>query len=158
MNLTNEDVQDILRLLDSSPFDVLHLQTESFKLTLRRNSHGGWSQETQTLSAPNLVQASRPPSVAAAVPAAQASDRVESGWADVRAALPGTFYRAPSPGAPPFVEIGTHVEADSVIGIIETMKLMNPVYSGMRGEIVEICCENAQFAEQGALLMRVQPA
>jgi acetyl-CoA carboxylase biotin carboxyl carrier protein len=158
MNLTNEDVQDILRLLDSSSFDVLHLQTERFKLTLRRNSHGGWSQETQTLSAPNLVQASTTASVAGSVPATQGLGPAESGWVDVRAALPGTFYRAPSPGAPPFVEIGTRVEADSVIGIIETMKLMNPVYSSTRGQIVEICCENAQFAEQGALLMRVQPA
>jgi acetyl-CoA carboxylase biotin carboxyl carrier protein len=158
MNLTNEDVQDILRLLDSSSFDVLHLETERFKLTLRRNSHGGWSQETQTLSAPNLVQSSTTASAAATVPAAQGAGPAESGWVDVRAALPGTFYRAPSPGAPPFVEIGTPVASDSVIGIIETMKLMNPVYAGTPGQIVEICCPNAQFAEQGALLMRVQPA
>jgi acetyl-CoA carboxylase biotin carboxyl carrier protein len=76
---------------------------------------------------------------------------------DVRAHLPGTFYRAPKPGAPPFVEMGSPVEEDTVVGIIETMKLMNAVHAHTRGEVVEICFQNAQFAEKDAVLMRIKP-
>lgn len=156
MKLINEDVQDILQLLDTTSFDVLHLETARFKLTLRRN-HGGWSQETQAVSSPNVVQALSSAPVAAPAFAAKPPDRIAVGWIEVRASLPGTFYRAPSPGAQPFVEIGTRVEANTVIGILETMKLMNAVHAGVRGQIVEIFLENARFAEQGALLMRIQP-
>ena len=80
----------------------------------------------------------------------------KSGWIEVRAHLPGTFYRASKPGAPPFVEIGSFVEKDSVVGILETMKLMNAVHAQAGGEIVEICCDNAQFAEKDAVLMRIK--
>ncbi len=74
---------------------------------------------------------------------------------EVRAPLLGTFYRAPQPGAPPYVEIGSQVAADTVVAIIETMKLMNPVYAGTAGTVSEICLDDGQFAEQDAVLMRV---
>lgn len=157
MKLTNEDVQEILQLLDASSFDVLHLQTERFKLTLRRNGQSGWSQETQVLSAPNLVQAPASASVAIPSVAARPAEKLAEGLKEVRASMLGTFYRAPKPGAPPFVEVGSHVEQDTVIGIIETMKLMNAVYAETRGEVVEICQDDAQFAEQSAVLMRIKP-
>jgi acetyl-CoA carboxylase biotin carboxyl carrier protein len=162
MKFTNEDVQEILQLLDATKYDELHLETERFKLTLRRNRDtGDWTQESQVLSAPNLLQPSSASSVAALASAADAvnpSDPRKAGWAEVRAHLPGTFYRAPKPGAPPFVELGSRVEEDTVVGIIETMKLMNAVHSHTRGEVVEISCENAQFVEKGAILMRIKPS
>ncbi len=74
---------------------------------------------------------------------------------DIVSPLPGTFYRAPQPGAPPFVEVGGPVEPGSVVAIIETMKLMNPVYAGTAGAVTEICLDDGQFAEQGTVLMRV---
>jgi acetyl-CoA carboxylase biotin carboxyl carrier protein len=162
MKLTNEDVQEILQLLDATKYDELHLETERFKLTLRRNRESGdWSQETQVLSAPNVLHTSQgvPDGVISAAPAvpAPSSDPGKSGWVEVRAHLPGTLYRAPKPGAQPFVEIGSVVEKDTVVGIIETMKLMNAVYAQAHGEIVEICCDNAQFAEKDAVLMRIKP-
>jgi acetyl-CoA carboxylase biotin carboxyl carrier protein len=162
MKFTNEDVQEILQLLDATKYDELHLETERFKLTLRRNRNSGdWSQETQIVSAPNLAKASPVPAVtrhnASEAPAMKLRDQRESVWMDVRAHLPGTFYRAPKPGAPPFIEIGSTVEEDTVVGIIETMKLMNAVHAQTRGEVVEICFENAQFAEKDAVLMRIKP-
>ena len=69
--------------------------------------------------------------------------------------LPGTFYRAPQPGAPPFVDTGGHVKPGTVVAIIETMKLMNPVYAGATGTVSEICLDDGQFAEQDAVLMRI---
>ena len=74
----------------------------------------------------------------------------------VRAPLPGTFYRAPRPGAAPFVEAGSRVGADTVIGIVETMKLMNSVPAGVAGVVAEFCVANAEFAAQGAALLRIR--
>jgi acetyl-CoA carboxylase biotin carboxyl carrier protein len=74
----------------------------------------------------------------------------------VRAPLPGTFYRAPRPGAAPFVEVGSRVSADTVIGIVETMKLMNSVAAGVAGTVAEFCLANAEFAAHGATLMRIR--
>jgi acetyl-CoA carboxylase biotin carboxyl carrier protein len=74
----------------------------------------------------------------------------------VRAPLPGTFYRAPRPGAEPFVEVGSRVSADTVIGIVETMKLMNSVSAGVGGTVAEICLGNAEFAPRGATLVRIR--
>jgi acetyl-CoA carboxylase biotin carboxyl carrier protein len=74
----------------------------------------------------------------------------------VRAPLPGTFYRAPRPGAAPFVEVGSHVGADTVIGIVETMKLMNSVSAGVAGVVAEFCVANAELAAQGAVLLRIR--
>jgi acetyl-CoA carboxylase biotin carboxyl carrier protein len=162
MKFSNEDVQEILQLLDATKYDELHLETERFKLKLRRNRDGGdWTQETQVLSAPNLVQATAAADTDAATDTtgeANPLDSRKAGWIEVRAHLPGTFYRAPKPGAPPFVDIGTTVEEDTVVGIIETMKLMNAVHSQKRGEVAEICCDNAQFVGKGAVLMRIKPS
>jgi biotin carboxyl carrier protein len=79
-----------------------------------------------------------------------------AGLVAVRAPLPGTFYRAPRPGAAPFVEVGSRVSADTVIGIVETMKLMNSVPAGVAGTVAEFCLANAEFAAHGATLMRIR--
>jgi len=92
-----------------------------------------------------------PPAAPRGQPSAQPGLDVQ----DIVAPLLGTFYRAPQPGAPPFVDVGGSVEADTVVAIIETMKLMNPVYAGTTGTVTEICLDDGQFAEQGAVLMRV---
>lgn len=159
MNLTHDDVQEILRLLDASSFDELQLETSRFKLTLRRSATPGgpWTQEVQTLSTARVTQ-----TAAAAKPApSQASTSSVSsaaeGLVDIRAPIIGTFYRAPKPGADPFVQVGSRVEPDTVVGIVETMKLMNSVYAGARGEVAEICASDGQLVEQHAVLMRLRP-
>ena len=83
---------------------------------------------------------------------------VPEGLEGVAAPLPGTFYHAPQPGAPPFVAVGDVVGPDSVIGIIETMKLMNPVHAGCEGRVVDVCVDNATMVDSGAILMHIQPA
>ena len=85
----------------------------------------------------------------------------EGGYEDsqlvaVRAPLPGTFYRAPRPGAAPFAEVGSRVGADTVIGIVETMKLMNSVPAGVAGVVAEFCVTNAELVAQGAALLRIR--
>ena len=171
--LTNEDVADILALLDSLPYDELDLQTPRFRLTLRR-SPGGWTQSTQVLSAPEPLaepvagtMSHRPGYSRHDVTSSRLDrDMHGAGGGDgededtelvaVRAPLPGTFYRAPRPGAAPFVEVGSRVEADTVIGIVETMKLMNSVHAGVAGVVAGFCVANAEFAAQGAALLRIR--
>ena len=148
MNLTHEDVQEIVKLLEESSFDELVLETDRFKLTLRRAGNG-WTQEHETARTHEAEPASKMNGTGTPV-------TLDPGIAAIHPPLVGTFYRAPKPGAAPFVDIGSRVEEDTVVAIIETMKLMNSVHAGVRGTITEICAENAQFVEPGHVLMKVR--
>ncbi len=146
-SLSAEDVQDILRLLDTfAPPTAPPPPTEPAPPTAAAAATG-------PAGAPASVAASQP----AGAVARGTGTEAETGRdvREVRAPLLGTFYRAPQPGAPPYVEIGSQVAADTVVAIIETMKLMNPVYAGTAGTVSEICLDDGQFAEQDAVLMRV---
>ena len=156
MVLSDEDVQEILQLLDSSPYDELHLETDRFKLTLRRSGAGGWTREAQTLAEPRIEETSESPSAGTAQPVIAAGSPSADGLIGIPAPMMGTFYRAPKPGADPYVEIGSRVREDTVIAIIEVMKLMNSIRAEAEGEIVEICVDNGEAVEQGQVLMRVK--
>jgi acetyl-CoA carboxylase biotin carboxyl carrier protein len=69
----------------------------------------------------------------------------------------GTFYRAPEPGAKPFVEVGTRVKADSIVCIIEVMKLMNSIAAGVDGVVTHVLVENAALVEPGQPLVAIRP-
>ena len=166
MNLTYRDIQEILRLLDDSPYDEMKLQTDEFHLALKRGGDGGWTQETRTRAGEEsrieglgdgMEQA---PRNAAAAPDQQQAPEIaatETGLMEIRAPMVGTFYRAPKPGAEPFVDIGSRVEENSVIAIIEVMKLMSSIPAGLKGEVAEILADDASYVEKGQLLMRVRP-
>ena len=163
MNLSAEDVQEILRLLDAAGLDELHLETDRFTLTLRRLADGGWTQQSQVrataaVEAPESTRpAADPAPPAELAPPGDGEAPPAAGLREVRAPLLGTFYRAPQPGAAPFVEVGSRVEEDTVVGIVETMKLMNSVPAGARGRVAEICLGDAQFVTQGTVLLRIDP-
>lgn len=172
MDLTNGDVADILALLDSLPYDSLDVETPRFRLTLRRAPGGGWTQESRVLAEPTLVTPAPNdapgPSPGAArlgkrdVAAAAAGQHGQPGDADglavVAAPLPGTFYRAPRPGADPFVQVGDEVAPDTVVAIVETMKLMNSVHAGTAGRVARVTVDNGEFAPLGTTLMLIEPA
>jgi len=146
--LTPEDVADIVAILAGSDYHELDIATTRYRLKVRREgAQGQWSQEWQWAAGDGP---------AAAAPTA-AVDTVPAGLIGVAAPLPGTFYRAPAPGSAPFVEIGSMVAADTVIGIIETMKLMNPVHAGHAGEVLAILADNAATVANGATLMHIRP-
>jgi acetyl-CoA carboxylase biotin carboxyl carrier protein len=160
VELSNEDVAEILALLDSLPYDELDLQTPRFRLTLRRAPGGGWTEESQVLADPVAIAPAPGGASAGTGEEAGARERAGSdrgGLVAVAAPLPGTFYRAPRPGAAPFVEVGDEVGEDTVVAIVETMKLMNSVHAGTRGRVAEICLDNAELAAQGATLMLIEP-
>ena len=155
MNLTDEDVRDILKLLDESPYDELKLETERFKLTLRRGGQASWmpGESVAQESTPHLQDAGPTPG-AQATPPRKANGEIR----DVRPPMPGTFYRAPGPGAEPFTEIGRSVAEDTILGLVETMKLMNSVMAGCRGEVIEICVENGAPVDVEDTLVRIRLA
>jgi acetyl-CoA carboxylase biotin carboxyl carrier protein len=155
MELTPDDVRDVLRVLDSSGLDELHLELADLSLTVRREGAAGWTAEQQVLRAPVLESASAP--VTAAGPAPVMAS-VAEGLVAVRPPLLGTFYRAPQPGAPPFVEVGDRVDEETVVGVVETMKMMTPVHAGVRGTVVEFRLGNGEFAEADAVLLVVEPS
>ena len=152
MTLTAKDVAEIMRLLELSSFDSLSLEIDGVKLNLQRGS-------TSPVQPPAVAQQpsaqSQPQAVHSAVRKAKPAS--EPGLAEVASPLLGIFYRAPKPGEPPFVEVGAKVADDTVVGIIEVMKLMNTVRAGVRGEVVEILAENGALVEYDEILLRVRP-
>jgi len=90
-------------------------------------------------------------------PAAAVAVEVPDGLVGVRSPLPGTFYRSPRPGTPPFVGEGDSVESDTVIGLVETMKLFTSVAAGAAGTLTEFCVPDATPVEQDAVVAVVKP-
>jgi acetyl-CoA carboxylase biotin carboxyl carrier protein len=160
VDLTNDDVADILALIDSLPYDSLDLRTDRFQLTLRRAPGGGWTEESEVLSQPTEVtpEAGGPIGEGGTGRAGEPATAADAGGLDaVVTPLPGTFYRSPRPGAPPFVSEGDAVRADTVVAIIETMKLMNSVPAGTPGRVARICLQNGEFAPLGTTLLLIEP-
>jgi acetyl-CoA carboxylase biotin carboxyl carrier protein len=156
MSLSHQDVQALLKVLDDSEYDELNLDLGGFTLQLRRSADGkGWQQTT----APTATAAAPVQELAAATTTAHAVEPPPSqpGLVDVRAPMVGTWYRSPKPGAEPFIGIGSALQPDTVIGIIEVMKLMSSIPARASGTVVELIAEDASFVEKGQLLLRVKP-
>jgi acetyl-CoA carboxylase biotin carboxyl carrier protein len=154
--LNHEDLQEILQLLDASEYNQLSVQTDRFKLLLNRDT-AGWSSSQEVTCAPNLLEENAK-SPGAETPAQPKHASIEDDrLAAVRAPLPGIFYRAPKPGSPAFIEVGSCVEANTLVCIIESMKLMNSVYAGVKGKVVEIVGVDGGFTEKSQVLVRIEP-
>jgi len=155
MSLTDEDVREILRLIDESDLDELHIETENFVLHVSKGAGGdgasptplmGVREASPTRTPERLEQADR-----------TTGEAETDGAHTINSPMLGTFYRAERPGAEPFVDIGTEVESDTIVCIIEVMKMMNSVPAGVAGTIAEVCCDNASLVEYGQPLFRVDP-
>ena len=136
MPLNEEDIREILRLIDESDLEELRIESGDLSLHVLRGE---------------------------AVPAAVRPEReAEDGAAPgdlvtIAAPMLGTFYRASAPGAEPFVDVGARVEPDTVVCLIEVMKMMNSIPAGVGGTIVDVCAENAELVEHGAPLFQIRP-
>lgn len=148
--LTRDDIDYILKLVDGSDFDELTLEMGDLKLELRKPGAGAASTKVPAPAAP--ATSATPPTAKAPTPPELAGEGL-----DVPAPLLGVFYHAPKPGAAPFVAVGDRVQPDSVIGIIEVMKLMNQVTAGVTGLVTEIVAPNGEMVEHGQPLIRVKP-
>jgi acetyl-CoA carboxylase biotin carboxyl carrier protein len=141
VSLTAKDVEEIIRVLNESQFDELELEIDGIKMSLRRSGVSApvvREKRAVPIAAPASPPATNRPAAAAARP---------PGAQVVSAPLLGTFYRAPKPGDPPYVNVGDRVLPDTIIGIIEVMKLMNVVRAGIAGTVVEVVAENGALVE-----------
>lgn len=163
MSLNYEDVQRIIQLLNTSHFDELHLEADGIKLDLKRHGSANGALPVglaaQESAAPALTPAKpdRQDDTSSAKPA-QPLPASDATLLEIRAPMLGAFYCSPKPGAAPFVSIGSQVSPDTIIGIIEVMKLMNSVAADISGEVVEILAKDGDLVEYDQVLLRVRPA
>ena len=149
MDLTDDEVLRILQLLDNSSFDFMELEIGDLKLTVSKSGLVPTTSDRDPVAAP---EPALPEAVEQAPPPA-----VPEGLVAVPAPMVGTFYAAPEPGAPPFVELGARVEDDTTVGLVETMKVFTAIQAGVHGVIEEILVSNAEFVEYGQDLFLVRP-
>lgn len=153
MEFKEEEVIQILKLIENSSFDFLQLEWGELRLTVAKSGYpiGVANQPapgTSAQPAPAEGPAARTKAPEAAVP---------EGAVPVKAPMVGTFYRAPEPGAPPFVEAGAAVQAETTVGLIEVMKVFSAVKAGVPGTILEVSVQNGQFVEYGQTLFLIRP-
>ncbi len=155
MMLNSNEIKEIIQLVDQSSIQRFELEQESTKIVIVK---------TETKSSSGDASLSSPAVLPAAVPN-EPVQRAEKPLADLRgedlvkiiSPIVGTFYAAPEPGADPFVILGQKVAADTVVCVLESMKLFNEVEAGTSGEIVEILAKDGDFVEYGQTLFLVKP-
>ena len=153
--LTRDDIDQIMALVEGSNFDQLDLELGDMKLSLRRSGAPAVQPARNVASAPAPAAPTAP--VQQEVPASPAPAAASTeGATDVTAQTLGTFYHAPKPGAEPFVSVGSKVNSDTIIGIVEVMKLMTSVPAGISGTVTEIIAPDGELVEFGQVLIRVR--
>jgi acetyl-CoA carboxylase biotin carboxyl carrier protein len=148
-------VKALVTLMTQHDLSEIELRDGNQRLRLRRGAYqpvphaGGQAASPLVSVASSAAPAAEPP---AAVPAAARQ------LLEIKSPTPGTFYAAPKPGEPPFVKVGSKVAPDTVVCLIEAMKLYNEVQAECAGIIVEALVENQQPVEYGQVLFKVDPA
>lgn len=166
MVITVHELEEILEIFENSDFEELLLETSEMRVRVRRNGKG---VALSTEDAPAQVdpdpsdEVSDAPARAGAVqePVSNGdftdSPSAAGSTVPVKAPVSGTFYRAPAPTEPPFIEVGSRVSVGDTLGIVEVMKLMMSLTAEVEGEIVEITKGNATAVEVGEVLMYIRP-
>jgi len=147
-----KDIKAIIDLMKKNSVSEFELEKQDFKIRLKRGMNGGGltaqSEEGQPVYAP------APMALAAAPAAPVAPAAVEP---EIKSPMIGTFYRSPSPESGPYVEIGSEVNPDTVVCIIEAMKVMNEIKAEVKGVITQVLVENAKPVEFGQPLFKIRP-
>jgi acetyl-CoA carboxylase biotin carboxyl carrier protein len=156
-----DELRELIALLRDNGLAELELEREDFRVRLRREGSNAHALNVQQAAAnPAIDPVLRAPGASASP--ASAADAKKAGEAQdqdlhiIPSPIVGTFYRSPSPSADPFVKIGSNVEPDSVVCIIEAMKLMNEIQAEAAGEVVKIYVENGQPVEYGQPLFGIR--
>ena len=152
-----EEIKTIVKLMSDHDLTEFKIEAEAYNLCIRRGSGAAAPAPVMVAAAPAPVQMAAPvaapaPAAPAAAPAPAAPVSVET----IDAPLVGTFYRAASPEAQAFVKVGDHIAPDTVIGIIEAMKVMNEIKAEKSGVIKEVLVENGQPVEFGQPLFVIE--
>jgi acetyl-CoA carboxylase biotin carboxyl carrier protein len=161
MELSEDDVLHILKLIDESKFDYFQLEVGELKITVSKGDPipmGASAPQPTAALSPTVATPKPQPMPATSGPAVAAKPAaIPEGMVPITAPLLGTFYVAPEPGAPPFVKVGQQITEDTTVGLIEVMKVFNSVRATVSGTIVEVVVQNGQFVEFGQALFIVKP-
>jgi acetyl-CoA carboxylase biotin carboxyl carrier protein len=162
VSLNYDDIAEILKIIDGSSCDELIVETGDLKLVVRRNGAGAAYAPSHGVALPARPESPAPASAPASKSAPAAPSPKPPAIApqqlEVTAPMVGTFYRASSPDAPPFVEVGSSVRKGQPLCLIEVMKLFTTIASEHDGRIVQIGAENAELVEYGRTLFVIEPA
>ena len=143
--MSSKQIKELLKIMDTNDLVELELQEADFRIKLRK-------REEHAVREVRAKAASVEPITAQPIVA-----KDDAKYFEVKSPMVGTFYRSAGPDSPVFVEKGTEIKADTVICIIEAMKVMNEIKAGTSGRIVDVLVENAQPVEYGQVLFRVLP-
>ncbi|HEV3272519.1 MAG TPA: acetyl-CoA carboxylase biotin carboxyl carrier protein [Candidatus Methylacidiphilales bacterium] len=162
-----KEIKSVIDLMTKNGLSEFELEKGDFKLRVKRGPGGEWSATTAPVTGPQVVHHHAPvaafapsPAVAPAAPVSPAAAMAPAGAAStpqIVSPMVGTFYLAPSPDSPPYVTIGQEVQEDTVVCIIEAMKVMNEIKAETRGVIVEVLAQNGKPVEFGKPLFAVRP-
>lgn len=150
-----KDIKAIIDLMKKNSVSEFELEKQGFKIKLKRGGNGGGQYEDASSSPyipPVLSISPVPASGSHSQIAASVSNEVE-----IKSPMIGTFYRSPSPEAGTYIEVGSEVNPDTVVCIIEAMKVMNEIKSEVKGVVTQILMENAKPVEFGQPLFKVRP-
>ena len=168
MPLTHSDIAEIIRLVDQSTLDEFAVEVGDLMIEVRRKgATATGASATPAPAAPAVspappAPAPSPPPVPAApapesAPAAPGEPTLGEGQVAVRSPMVGTFYRRPSPDEPPYVDVGSEVEVDAPLGLVEVMKLYTTIYAKTPGRIARICANDADLVEYDQILFVIDP-
>ena len=155
-----KDIKVIVDLMKKNAVSEFEMEEGDFKIKLKRESGKPRKGETVVVqeAAPVILPAAAAPVAAAPAPAAPAATPpLAPEGPEVKSPMIGTFYRKPSPDADSFVEVGSVVEPDTVVCIIEAMKVMNEIKAEVKGTIAEVLLEDGKPVEYGQALFRIEP-
>lgn len=147
MEFELDDIRKIVELMNENELTAFELEKEGCRLCLKKG--GAYAA---VLHPSQIAGAAPPPPPAAAAPEPEANANLK----EIKAPFIGTFYRAPSPDAEPYVQTGQEVGPDTVLCIIEAMKVMNEIKAEMRGKIREILVENGHAVQFGQPIFRIE--
>ena len=148
-----KDIKAVIDLMKKNDLSVFEMEKDGFRLKLQKGA-GEQTVYTQPAPAPSAPAAPAPSTTAASTPAAEAAKA--SSLKDIVSPMVGTFYRAGSPEAQAFVDVGKEVSEETVVCIIEAMKVMNEIKAETKGVIAEIVAENGKPVQFGQVLFRVK--
>lgn len=155
------EIKELIKLVDQTSVHELEIENEGARLAIRKPGRTEVVNVQTAPAAPTYVTAAPAAAPVPAAAAAEAQAKAESADTShlhrITSPMVGTFYRAPSPDAASFVNVGDRVTEKTVVCILEAMKLMNPLEAEVNGEIVDILVENGQLVEYGTPLFLVKP-
>ena len=151
-----KEIRTLIDLMKKNGVAVFKMEREGFKITLKTAGAVGSTQYVTNQPVFSVSEPAALPAIATEAPASTPAPAAAAGGIEIKSPMVGTFYSAPSPDSPTFLTVGQQVTPDTVVCIIEAMKVMNEVKAEVSGVVTEICAENGKPVQFGQTLFRLK--